>query len=306
MMRKFWSSIRYLYAYGKVHTVLFLLTILTTLSAGAFQSGANPFRNPSHLVEGIPFSLTLLFILLMHEMGHYVTARWHRVPATLPYFIPGIPVFIGTFGALIRIKGPILEKRALFDIGVSGPIVGFVFAVIAIGVGLRFSDIVAVDGMGGIQLGEPILFDMVRQMVIGDIPDQYDIVLHPVAFAGWVGLLITALNLIPIGQLDGGHVAYAMFGDRQPLIAAILILPILFYLGILNVLLTVYPWMESLPGAPGWQGWIVWSLLPLIIGIRHPPIWDGFMPLNPARRVIGWIAVIVFLVSFVPAPFKNL
>jgi len=300
------TSLRALWRKGGLHTLLFLLTILTTLSAGAVQSGANPFRNPADLIEGIPFSLTLLLILLMHEMGHYVTARWHGVPATLPYFIPGIPLFIGTFGAVIRMKGPILGKRALFDIGVSGPIVGFVFAVIAIFVGLRHSDVVALDGIVGIQLGEPILFDLVRQIVIGDIPDTYDIVLHPIAFAGWVGLLITALNLIPVGQLDGGHVAYAMFGERQPKIAALLILPVLFYLGALSILTIAYPWMEVLPGAPGWQGWIIWSLLPLLIGIRHPPVMDGYVPLDRTRQSIGWIAVIIFVVSFVPAPFTNL
>lgn len=305
-MRSTWNRLRDLYRKGGTHTILFLLTILTTLSAGAVQSGANPFRHPADLIEGIPFSATLLCILLMHEMGHYVTARWHRVPATLPYFIPGIPLFIGTFGAVIRMQGPILGKRALFDIGVSGPIVGFVFAVIAIFVGLRHSDVVALEGMAGIQLGEPILFNVVAQMVIGDIPDAYDIVLHPIAFAGWVGLLITALNLIPIGQLDGGHVAYAMFGERQPMIAAILILPVLFYLGALSVLTTFFPWMEALPGAPGWQGWIIWSLLPLLIGLRHPPVIDAYVPLDPTRRLIGWVAVIIFLVSFVPAPFTNL
>ena len=272
------NRFRDLYRKGGTHTILFLLTILTTLSAGAFQSGANPFRNPSHLIEGIPFAATLLFILLTHEMGHYVTARWHRVPATLPYFIPGIPVFIGTFGAVIRMQGPILQKRALFDIGVSGPIVGFVFAVIAIWVGLHHSDVVASAGLVGLQLGEPLLFDLVSRMVLGDIPDTYDIVLHPIAFAGWVGLLITALNLIPIGQLDGGHVAYAMFGERQPMIAAILILPVLFYLGALNILTMFFPWMEILPGSPGWQGWIVWSLLPLLIGLRHPPVLDAYIP----------------------------
>ena len=298
-LRSFWRK-------GGLHTLLFLLTILTTLSAGAFQSGGNPFQNPADLIQGIPFSLTLLFILLTHEMGHYLTARWHGVPATLPYFIPGVPVFIGTFGAVIRMQGPILQKRALFDIGVSGPIVGFVFSAIAIFVGLRYSDVVAVDGLAGIQLGEPILFDVVRLMVIGDIPEAYDIILHPIAFAGWVGLLITALNLIPVGQLDGGHVAFAMFGERQPVIAALLILPVLFYLGALSILTIMFPWMEALPGAPGWQGWILWSLLPLIIGIRHPPVLDGYIPLNPIRRVLGWIAVVIFVVCFVPAPFTNL
>ena len=305
-MSNTWNRLRDLYRIGGTHTILFLLTILTTLSAGAFQSGANPFKNPSHLIEGIPFSATLLFILLTHEMGHYVTARWHGVPATLPYFIPGIPIFIGTFGAVIRMQGPILGKRALFDIGVSGPIVGFVVAVIAIFVGLRHSDVVASAGLAGIQLGEPILFDVVSRIVLGDIPDAYDIILHPIAFAGWVGLLITALNLIPIGQLDGGHVAYAMFGERQPMIAAILILPVLFYLGALSVLTIFFPWMEILPGAPGWQGWIVWSLLPLLIGLRHPPVIDAYVPLDPTRRWIGWAAVIIFLVSFVPTPFMNL
>ena len=158
----------------------------------------------------------------------------------------------------------------------------------------------------GIQLGEPILFDMISQIVIGNIPDHYDIVLHPIAFAGWVGLFITALNLIPIGQLDGGHIAYAMFGNRQPLIAAILILPLLLYLGALNILTTIYPWMESLPGAPGWQGWILWALLPLLIGIRHPSVQDEYIPLDLTRQIIGWVTALIFIVCFVPSPFKNI
>ncbi len=306
MLNKIPYCLHHLYTHGKVHTTLFLLTVLTTLSAGAVQAGANPFKTPSSLIQGMPFSITLLLILLTHEMGHYFAARWHKVPATLPYFIPGIPLFIGTFGAMIKIKGPILRKRALFDIGVSGPIVGFIFAVIAICVGLRFSSIVAIDGVVGIQLGEPILFDIISQIVIGNIPDHYDIVLHPIAFAGWVGLFITALNLIPIGQLDGGHIAYAMFGNRQALIAAILILPLLLYLGALNILTTIYPWMESLPGAPGWQGWILWALLPLLIGIRHPSVQDEYIPLDLTRQIIGWVTALIFIVCFVPSPFKNI
>ncbi len=268
------------------------------------MAGYDPTQNPAYLLEGIPFSFSLLLILGTHEMGHYVAARIHGVPATLPLFIPGPPVFIGTFGAVIRMKGPILRKHALFDVGVSGPIVGFIFAIGAVVVGLHYSEVVSKDGIVGINLGTPMLFEFLTLMVIGDIPDDYDIVLHPIAFAGWVGFFITALNLIPIGQLDGGHVAYAMYGRRQPRISAIIVTPILLYLGTLGVLSDRIPWLQEMPGSPGWPGWLVWAFLPLLFGLRHPPVLDHYIPLDRRRTLIGWLAVGIFIVSFVPVPFQ--
>ena len=142
-------------------------------------------------------------------------SRIHRVPASLPLFIPGPPYFVGTFGAIIRLRGPIMNRRALFDIGVAGPLAGFIVAVVALIIGLNLSTVVDRAATRGLQLGEPLLLQFISWLVVGSIPPQADIVLHPIGFAAWFGLFVTSLNLIPIGQLDGGHVAYALWGSRQ-------------------------------------------------------------------------------------------
>ena len=164
-------------------------------------------EHPETLWRGIPFAATLLIILVTHEFGHYALSRIHRVPASLPLFIPGPPYFIGTFGAIIRLRGPILNRRALFDIGVSGPLAGFIVAVVALVIGLNMSTVVDRTATHGLQLGEPLLLQFISWLVVGTLPPQADIVLHPIGFAAWFGLFVTSLNLIPIGQLDGGHVA---------------------------------------------------------------------------------------------------
>jgi membrane-associated protease RseP (regulator of RpoE activity) len=273
---------------------LFVATIFTTLWAGAYlpyilgKRGPVEFLldSPELLWSGIPFSATLLLILVTHECGHYVLSRIHGAPASLPLFIPGLPYFIGTFGAIIRLQGPILNRRALFDIGVSGPLAGFIAALVALVVGLNLSTVVDRTATHGFQLGEPLLLQFIAWLVVGSIPPQADIVLHPIAFAAWFGLLVTSLNLLPIGQLDGGHVAYALWGRHQRTMAFVMV-PILIVLGYI-----------------GWQGWWVWAFMSGLWGLGHPPVHDIHVPLGRARVVVGWIAFAVLVLTFAPVPIS--
>ena len=272
---------------------LFMLTVFTTLWAGAYQTKSDPnlgawdylIQHPTELWKGIPFSATLLGILVTHEFGHYFFSRVHRVPATLPLFIPGPPHFIGTFGAIIRMRGPILSRKALFDIGVAGPIAGFVVAVVALFFGLQRSTIIPTEGAFGLHLGEPLLLQFMSWLVLGPLPPRADILLDPVGVAAWFGLFITSLNLIPIGQFDGGHVAYALWGNRQRSMALTMI-PILLFLG----------WF-------GWPGWLLWAALAGLMGLAHPPVADPEVPLGQRRIWVGWGALAIFLITFSPVPF---
>lgn len=274
--------------------ILFLLTVFTTLWAGAYQtyngSARGPLNflmtSPEMLWKGIPFASALLFILTTHELGHYVLSKIHRVPASLPLFIPGPPYFIGTFGAIIRMRGPILSRRALFDIGVAGPLAGFVVAVVVLIIGLSLSTVVDRTATIGLQLGEPLLLQFLSWVVIGPLPPEADVVLHPIGFAAWFGLFVTSLNLLPIGQLDGGHVAYALWGRRQRIMALVFV-PILLVLGFV-----------------GWPGWLLWAFMAGIWGLGHPPVMDPYVPLGRNRTIVGWIAFAVFVLTFVPVPFS--
>ena len=273
---------------------LFLLTCFTTLWAGAYQAYRGPVRgpvdfllaSPETLWQGIPFAVTLLFILTTHELGHVALSKVHRVPSSLPLFVPGLPHFIGTFGAIIRIRGPIVSRLALFDIGVAGPLAGFVVAVGTLIVGLHLSTIVDQSGTVGLHLGEPLLLKFLAWLVIGPIPPDSDVVLHPIGFAAWFGLFVTSLNLLPIGQLDGGHVAYALWGRWQK-IMALAFLPILLILGYV-----------------GWPGWFLWAFMAGLWGVGHPPVVDPGTPLGRGRIIVGWIALAVLVVTFAPVPFS--
>jgi membrane-associated protease RseP (regulator of RpoE activity) len=274
--------------------LLFGLTVFTTLWAGAFQVNIKPvngawdflIRYPDSLINGIPFAATLLGILVTHEFGHYVLSRIHRVPASFPLFIPGPPHFIGTFGAVIRMRSAIMNRRALFDIGVAGPIAGFIAAVVAIIVGLSLSGVVPRTHTYGLQLGEPLLLQFFAWLIFGPIPPTHDIVLHPIAFAAWFGFFVTAINLLPLGQLDGGHVAFAVLGRRQRTLALATI-PVLIYLGL-----------------TGWPGWILWVALAGLVGIAHPPVIDPQTVLGERRRWVAWAALAIFIVTFAPVPFS--
>lgn len=279
-------------AYGLALT-LFVATLGTTVLAGAFMDGADPFARPSELVRGIPFSLTLMAILLTHEMGHYITSRHYGVHASLPYFIPAPPLLfmIGTFGAFINMRSPIMRRGPLLEIGAMGPIAGFVVAVVAVIAGLLQSSVQPANSLDGMKLGSPLLLHALGAVLIDAPAEGYDLVLHPVAFAGWIGLFVTALNLLPIGQLDGGHITYALFGKRHKVISIVTVLS----LGVLGSL--------SVFGVNAWPGWIVWGILGAIIGLRHPPVIDQNVPLTRRQRVIAWTSVAIFVLTFTPVPF---
>jgi len=275
-----------------LHMLLFVLTFLTTLTAGAIQKGIDVIKEPGRIIEGLPFAGTLMTILLCHELSHYIASKKHHTQATLPYFIPA-PSFIGTFGAFIKMKSPIMTRRALIDIGASGPIVGFIISVIACMIGLSLSDVVPLSKAEGVlSLGDSILFSFLAKAILGVTPDHYDVLLHPVAFAGWIGLFVTSLNLIPIGQLDGGHVAFAILGNRHRYLSMVLV-------GVLAVL-----GISSLFGSSGWEGWLVWAALMLILGIKHPPVIYWEVPLDPRRMAIAAITLVIFIITFIPSPFK--
>jgi membrane-associated protease RseP (regulator of RpoE activity) len=269
-----------------LHIILFILTFFSTLTAGALQKGINILKEPAKIIEGLPFSGTLMTILLFHELSHYIASKRHHTKATLPYFIPA-PSLIGTFGAFIKMKSPIITRKALIDIGASGPIAGFIVSVVASFIGLNMSEIVHTKNIeGAIKLGDSILFSFISKLVIGVPPEGHDILLHPVAFAGWIGLFVTSLNLIPIGQLDGGHIAFALLGNKHKYLSIFLVITLAF-LGIFY-----------------WEGWALWAVLMLILGIKHPPILYWEFPINSKRRFIGFISLLIFIVTFIPEPFK--
>jgi len=271
-----------------LHIVLFILTMLSTLFVGAMQTGADILKDPWKIYYGLPFALTLMIILLTHELSHYFASKKHGVNATLPYFIPA-PTIIGTFGAFIKMKSPIVTRKALIDIGASGPIAGFIVSVIAVMIGLHLSKIVPVSQTkGALTLGDSFLFSFLAQAVMGVTPADSDILLNPVAFAGWIGLFVTSINLIPVGQLDGGHIAFALLGEKQTRLSFILVL----VMTVLGVLL--------------WEGWIIWAVLLLVLGLRHPPVISWEVPLDKRRKVIGCLAFVIFILTFIPVPFKIL
>ncbi len=261
---------------------------MTTLFAGALLNGVIPWEQPEKIYLGLPFSITLLIILLTHELSHYFTSRKHNVSATLPYFIPA-PSIIGTFGAIIKMKPPIPHRRSLIDIGASGPIGGFIVAVIASIVGLNLSEVKPMGELQeGISFGSSILFSLLSKTVLHVDLEKYDILLHPVAFAGWIGLLVTSLNLLPIGQLDGGHITYALFGEKHAWISKGTI-PVLIVLGVFF-----------------WPGWILWAIIMILLGYRHPPVVYPLIQLDKKRKLIGWISLVIFILTFTPMPVKGI
>ncbi|RTZ93801.1 MAG: site-2 protease family protein [Candidatus Neomarinimicrobiota bacterium] len=258
--------------------------------AGALMQGGQPFTNPAEILMGVPFSLTLLLILGCHEFGHYYYAQKHKVDATLPYFLPAPPFLfiIGTFGAFIKINSPIYKKDALLQIGAAGPIAGFIIAVPALIIGLMLSEVIAIDGgEAGIILGDSLLMKLLTEMLFPNLADGQDVLLHPVAFAGWIGLLVTMLNLLPIGQLDGGHIAYAMLGERQGLVGRITLLALL-PLSLLSL------------------NWLVWGILIIVLmrTAKHPPIQDLHTPLSRENQLIGYACLVIFILCFIPIPFQ--
>jgi len=241
----------------------------------------------TYYVNGPSYAVCIITILLAHEMGHFIMCRKYNVEATWPFFLP-FPSLFGTLGAVIKMKGHIPDKRALFDIGVAGPIGGLIFAIPITIIGLCISEIhpIPKDSTSYLGLGEPILFSFFAKMTMGNVPEGFDIVLSPVAFAGWAGLFVTALNLLPIGQLDGGHVIYALLGKHSGIVYKVGI-------GIFCLFaLFVYP------------GWILFAILLLVFGFKHPAPIDPFTQLDFRRKCIGVLMIIIFLLCFTPIPLK--
>lgn len=265
--------------------ILFLLTVFTTFLAGALMNQVNPFSHPLLILKGASFAVPLLLILTFHEFGHYIESRRAGIKVSLPYFIPG-PTLFGTFGAVIKSKSPFKTRRDLLDVGAAGPIAGFVVAVIVIIVGLSHSQIVEEVSGEGLILGESLIFKFLSWMVLKDVPEGYNVLLSPTAFAGWAGILVTMLNLLPIGQLDGGHIMYALLGKNQrkvATVATLALIPLGYFL---------------------WVGWFVWVALVLLIKIGHPPTLNDQVPLDTKRKVVGWLAMFIFVLSFTPVPIK--
>jgi membrane-associated protease RseP (regulator of RpoE activity) len=255
-----------------IQGLLFVLTVMSTT-----------------LVGGFAYSACLILILLCHEMGHYFAARYYRVPATLPYFIPFPLSLFGTFGAVIKMQGIIPNRKALFDIGILGPAMGVVVALPATIIGIRLSEVVqtAKLGQNTISLGDSILFSFISRWIHGPLPDGKDILLHPIGFAGWAGLFVTALNLLPMGQLDGGHIIHALFYKKSTRVYQIVFLAF--------ALFAVWHHMQ----------WLVFlGLVFFLVRLKHPPTLDDESPIGAKRFVFGIAALIFFAITFPPVPIK--
>jgi membrane-associated protease RseP (regulator of RpoE activity) len=252
-----------------------------------FVPGLEAFTDPRIIGLSLLYAAVLIVILLGHEMGHYFTCRFYRIEATLPFFIPA-PTLIGTLGAFIKIKSPITRRKQLFDIGVAGPLTGFLLSLPALIYGLSLSKVVpAVPREDAMVFGEPLLLKFIAGLMFRGAPAQSDLFLHPVAFAGWVGILVTAFNLFPVGQLDGGHVSFALLGEKSKRLARLLL--------VVFVIMGIFFWI----------GWIVWTLVIVLLGLRHPRVVDDRERLSLSRRVIGVLVLLIFVVSFIPAPIKG-
>ena len=282
---------------SRVNLLLFVLTVLSTLAAGCLVNGSfpfvtfNPFLQPLRLLGGVPFAFTLLAILGTHEFGHYFTARAHGASVSLPYFIPAPPpIFLfGTMGAVIRMRSPARDRNSLFDIAVAGPLAGLVVAVPALLLGLSWSRVgMVLPEHSGLTFGDSLLMRALTWLVFGSIPPGMDVFVHPVALAGWVGLFVTALNLFPVGQLDGGRIAYALFGPwhRQVSIAT--------FVGLMALGAVFHS-----------ANWIVFAgLILLLMGFHHPPPLDDLTPLSRRRYVLGVFCLILLILLIPPVPIS--
>jgi len=252
--------------------VLFLLTAATTTLFGA----------------GPWYAVGILTILGAHEFGHYFACRWHNVDCTLPYFLPAPILLTGTFGAVIKIREPFPSRTALFDIGVAGPLAGFITLLPFLIAGILLSEVVPLpDEPGTLILGEPLLFKAIALFIHGPLPEGTDIVIHPMGFAAWFGMLATALNLLPFGQLDGGHITYALFGHRAVKLSIVTLATVIG----LSFLATSWIAMAVMLTAMTW-----------VVGLRHPAPYDDVTPLSTGRLIVGAVALLIFIGCFTPVP----
>jgi membrane-associated protease RseP (regulator of RpoE activity) len=263
----------------RLNVVLFILTCLSTFFIG--------YTLNNSVASGLWYCGGIISILLAHEMGHYLMCLRYHIPATLPYFIPFPSLPFGTMGAVIRMDARMPNRRVLFDIGVAGPLAGLVLTIPAIYFGLKMSTVVQITGTEGVwTLGDSLLFRWLSRITIGELPPGYDTLLHPLAYAGWAGLFVTALNLLPIGQLDGGHILYALVGERGRKIYSV------------NMALF------ALLGIVKFSGWYLLIVLLLWFGYRHPPTQENDEPLDRRRQALAYLTFLIFVLSFTPVPFQ--
>jgi membrane-associated protease RseP (regulator of RpoE activity) len=282
-----------------LHITLFLATFASTTMVGGLVWGSLPAEmarlglvellvDPRVYIAGLKFSVPLLTILWCHELGHYIAARRHGLTATPPYFIPfPIPVLgIGTLGAVIRIKDPIQDKRQLLDVGAAGPIAGFVALIPFLAYGIMASEVgeSVVEG-AYLEFGEPLVYRFLETMLRPGLGDEMTLWLHPTGVAAWFGVLVTLLNLLPFAQLDGGHIGYALFGRWHQR----LVWPLLGVLAGLGFI---------------WPGWWLWVMIAIFLRPQHPRLWDEDRPLDRRRQLIGWAAIVIFVLCFVAEPIR--
>ncbi len=303
-----------------LHVALFVVTFITTLIAGVeWTTGKMGPYQLSDLASGLPYSLSILFILGVHEFGHFFAAVYHKVKVTLPYFIPFPPISdflnFGTMGAVIKTKEPIPNNKAMFDIGAAGPIAGFVACLIVLIYGFTHlppaeyilqihPDYYSPDygkNALGLAFGDTLLFSMLKFLFTNAsqfIPPMSEVYHYPYLCVGWGGLFITSMNLLPVGQLDGGHVIYSMFGEKKHEAVASITMILLVILGVFGILESFLSFGITI----GWSGWLFWSLiLFFFIKIKHPPVYQ-FENLDWKRKIIGYIAILIFILSFSPSP----
>jgi membrane-associated protease RseP (regulator of RpoE activity) len=286
-----------------INLILFILTFATTWLMGILEyigyrfpdiASANlkqlimlTVKNPSLIFNGINFSVAIMLFLLAHEGGHYLACRYYNIDATLPYFIPA-PTLVGTFGAFIKIRAPITNKKVLFDIGIAGPLAGFTVALPTMIYGIMMSRPIPpaelAEGMY-LHLGDPIIFKILQKLLLPAIPENYDLLLHPLAFVGWFGCLATCLNLFPVSQLDGGHIAYSIFGSQYPKISKVI------FFGIIVMGIVSRYW-----------GWFFWALILFFLGFRHPPTLNDELELGNGRKILGFMALLLLILTFTPKP----
>ncbi|MEE9555439.1 MAG: site-2 protease family protein [candidate division Zixibacteria bacterium] len=275
---------------------LFLMTLASTIVAGAFRSGGpwgeSPwliFRYPVEMIiAGAPFSISLLTILLFHEFGHYIAGRKHGVNMSLPFFVPAPPIIspIGTLGALIISRSPFLNRRQLMDVGAAGPLAGLAVAVAVLFLGINQSAVEPIPSDASlIYFGESLLFKFITFIIKGPIPEGHGLLLSSTAFAGWVGILVTMFNLLPLGQLDGGRIVYALIGRWQKLVSR----AVIFGLMILSF---------------QWPGWLLWMFIGFMVKPTHPPTILDEIPIGKGRKIIGLISIIAFIICFIPVPIR--
>ena len=269
----------------QTHIVLFLMTLTTTVVAGMVWEGLHPIKQIGEFHRGLPYALTLLTILFFHEMGHYLTARYYGMDVTLPYFIPAPPpLLIGTLGAFIRMKSPPLHRRALLYVGAAGPIAGFCVALPAMIYAYTTATIAPVTPHpNSLAFAEPLLLQAIGQTILGPVPEGYAIQLNSIGLAAWFGIFVTVLNLLPMGQLDGGHITYAIVGPYARYVSWAVVC-LLFVLGFYFL------------------GWFLWAVLGWLTSRRPQLVLDPYTPLDRRSLMVAGVALAIFVLCFMPVP----